>query len=101
MWFGDNMMKICTNNKPRDILHACQLTEKEITEFDYLEGESLDFASFFRYKGNVYDLGEFMFYSSRFQFKGWAGYYSDSAFSGILIKYCKDFDHVIVGQYFS
>jgi hypothetical protein len=94
-------MKIRTNSKPREILHACQLTEKEIVEFDYLEGESLDFASFFRYKGNVYDLGEFMLCPSGFQFKGWAGYYSDSAFSGILIKYCNDFEQVIVGQYFS
>jgi hypothetical protein len=84
------------------------LTAKEIAEFDYLEGERLEFASFFRYKGNVYDLGEFMrcpsgfqFGPSGFQFEGWVGYYSDSAFSGILIKYCDDFEQVIVGQYFS
>lgn len=94
-------MKIRTNNKPRDILHACQLTEKELAEFDYIEGESLDFASFFRYKGNVYDLDEFMRCPSGFQFEGWTGYYSDSAFSGILIKYCNNFEQVIVGQYFS
>lgn len=96
-----NNMNIRTNNKPREIIHACQLTEKEIAEFDYLEGERLEFSSFFRYKGNVYDLGEFMLCPSGFQFEGWTGYYSDSAFSGILIKYCNDFDHVIVGQYFS
>ena len=94
-------MKIRTNNKPREIIQACQLTEKELAEFDYLEGESLDFASFFRYKGNVYDLGEFMLCPSGFQFESWAGYHSDSAFSGILIKYCNDFEQVIVGQYFS
>lgn len=94
-------MKIRTNNKPRDILHAYQLTEKEITEFDYLEGERLEFASFFRYKGNVYDLGEFMLCPSGSHIGKWDGYHSDSAFSGILIKYCNDFEQVIVGQYFS
>lgn len=94
-------MKICTNNKPRDILHACQLTEKELAEFDYIEGESQDFASFFRYKGNVYDLGEFMRCPSGFQFEGWSGYHSDSFFSGILINYCNNFEQVIVGHYFS
>lgn len=94
-------MKIRTNNKPRDILHAWQLTEKELAEFDYLEGKRLDFASFFRYKGDVYDLGEFMCCPDNFQFKNWAGYCSDSFFSGILIKYCNNFEQVIVGQYFS
>lgn len=52
-------MKIRTNNIPRDILWAGQLTEQELTEFDYLDEESLDDASFFRYKGNVYDLGQY------------------------------------------
>lgn len=35
----------------------------------------------------------------RFVLDGWHGYYSDSAFSGILIRFV-DNDHVIVGQYF-
>ena len=73
-------MKIRTNNKPRDILQAYQLTKKELAEFDYLEGERLEFTSFFRYKGNVYDLGEFMCCPSGSPFKGWNGYYSDSFF---------------------
>lgn len=94
-------MKIRTNNKPRNILQAYELTREELLEFDYLEGERLDFASFFRYKGNVYDLGEFMLCPDSFQYKGWQGIYSDSAFSGILIKYCNDFEQVIVAKYFS
>lgn len=93
-------MEIRTNNKPRNILLACELTEKELLEFDYLKGERLDFASFFRYKGNVYDLGEFMLCPDSFLYKNWQGIYSDSVFSGVLIKYCDGFDQVIVAQYF-
>lgn len=40
-------MEIRTNNKPRNIIQAYELTKKEVLEFDYLEGERLDFASFF------------------------------------------------------
>lgn len=93
-------MKIRTNNKPRDIIQAYELTEKELLEFDYLEGENLDCASFFRYKGSVYDLGEFMLCPDSFHIENWQGIYSDSAFSGILIKYCNNFEQVIVAQYF-
>ncbi len=88
-------MKIVTNIQPRDILSWYNLTPTERKEFDYLEeGEG----SFFRYKGYVYDLGEAM------QIEGvgqWQGYYSGTAFSGVLIRYASDCDQVIAGQYFS
>ena len=87
-------MKIKTNNQPRGILSWYDLTPEEQKEFDYLEeGEG----SFFRYKGWVYDLGEAM----RIEGVGqWQGYYSGTAFSGVLIRYTSDCDQVIVGQYF-
>ena len=88
-------MKIKTNNQPRGILSWYDLTPAEQKEFDYLEeGEG----SFFRYKNQVYDLGEAM----RIEGVGqWQGYYSETAFSGVLIRYTSDCDQVIVGQYFS
>ncbi len=97
-------MKIKTNNQPRDILSWYDLTPAERKEFDYLkEGEG----SFFRYKNQVYDLGEFMLMAAsiaphpqREGWENWQGYASDSYFSGLLVRYTSDCDQVIVGQYF-
>ena len=98
-------MKIKTNNQPRDILTWYDLTPAEQKEFDYLEeGEG----SFFRYKGWVYDLGEFMrtdvsivLHPQRDSLEKWHGYASGSYFSGVLVRYTSNCDQVIVGQYFS
>lgn len=97
-------MEIRTNNKPRLIIHACQLTEKERATFDWIDWSAIDTgndsAYFFRYKGQLYSLDEFTKYSHvEFKAQGWDGYYSDSYFSGILVKF-PDQDHVIIGQYF-
>lgn len=79
-------MEIVTNNQPRDILSWYDLTPVEQKEFDYLpEGEG----SFFRYKGSLYDLGEFMRidaniapHPQREDWENWQGYASDSYFPG-------------------
>ena len=88
-------MKIVTNNQPRATLTWYDLTPAEQKEFDYLEeGEG----SFFRYKNQVYDLGEAM------QIEGvadWQGYYSGTAFSGVLVRCTSDCEQVIVGSYYS
>ena len=97
-------MKIVTNNQPRDILTWYDLTPAEQKEFDYLEeGEG----SFFRYKNQVYDLGEFVRIEASFTphpqcecWERWHGYASDSYFSGVLVRCTSDCDQVIVGQYF-
>ena len=88
-------MKIKTNNQPRGILTWYDLTPAEQKEFDYLEeGEG----SFFRYKDWVYDLGEAMRIEG---VSDWQGCYSETAFSGVLIKLRSDGETVIVGSYFS
>jgi hypothetical protein len=97
------MLEIKTNNIPRDILDGSELTLAEREEFAYLDWQAIDSgtdsASFFRYKGETYDLGEF---SRDFgPFPTWDGYLSDSFFSGILVKYVENFERVIVGRYLS
>lgn len=96
-------MKIYTNNHKRPLIYGFELTSNERSEFDYYDEEEIEFAQFFRYKGEVYDLGDFMrtnFPNS--PFTGWAGYSSDSFFSGILVKFPPDDDEfVIVGTYIS
>lgn len=100
-------LTIKTNNIPRLLIDSYQLTEKEREQFDYLDwaaiDEGSDSATFFRYKGRLYDLGEFMRTpEGAEEMKGWDVYASDSYFSGTLVKYCKDDnDYVIVASYYS
>ena len=103
-------VEIRTNNVPRLILDAYQLTQKERQEFDYLNWDAIengeDGCSFFRYKGNLYDLGDAMRINPKELpadsfLKGWDGYYGEAYFSGVLVKYAEDSDYVIVGHYFS
>lgn len=94
-------MDIVTNNIPRNFIDAYQLSKKERKEFDYLYWEKIDnwedSATFFRYKGRLYDLGEFVVTPE--SMKPWHGMSADSAFSGVLIRLVDD--QIIVGQYFS
>lgn len=91
-------MQIICNNKPRPVIQSYELTDKE--QFDYeTEGP------FFRYRGAVYDIGEFTRIDRNIaphpQRAGWEkfhGYLSDTFFSGMLIKY--DGDSVIVARFF-
>ena len=97
-------MKITTNNISRDVIYGFDLTEAQKAEFDYLD--DIDGASFFKYKGQVYDLGEFMCIDAKRKpclspLAGWDGYSSDSFFSGIVVKYVDDCERVIVGTYYA
>lgn len=104
-----DMLTIKCNNCPRAVLYWHDLTDAERKEFDYLESEvSQQDAKFFRYKGAVYDLGEYMHIDKNLaphpQRPGWEkfhGYSSDSFFSGTLIRYVDDFERVIVATYCS
>ena len=102
-------LKIITNNVPRGIIDAWQLTSAERLEFDYLDWDAIedghDSASFFRYKGDLYDLGDIPAVDrnavAEYPFADWDGVASDSFFSGILVRYCDDHESVIVGRYYS
>ena len=81
--------KIVTNNVPRDILCWYDLTDNEREELDYIDDDN---GMFFRYRGDIYDIGEFM----RTDIPGWDGAIGTSYFSGILIKLTDDNERVIV-----
>lgn len=97
-------IKITTNNVPREIIDGFQLTENERKEFDYIDWKKIeegnDSASFFRYKGELYDLHEFMVTESS-ALEGWTGYSANSFFSGMVVNYVtRDHDEmVIIGRY--
>ena len=117
-------IKITTNNCPREVLFGYALTEEEAKEFDYMnwpayewnqEGHSSDgeTAQFFRYKGAVYDLGEFVRIVERSKQVGfehgvdeesppisWDGILTESYFSGMLVKWADaNCESVIVGRF--
>jgi hypothetical protein len=100
-------MKIITNNQPRPVIWAIELSEKEREEFNYVDWEAVkrgeDSRDFVRYKGELYDLDDMEGCPPEvFDQEGWHAWLSDSFYSGILVKYLgPDFDHVIMGRYYS
>lgn len=103
-------LSIKTNNVPRLLLYGYQLTEKERKEFDYIDAEDFETHEFFRYKGILYDLGEFTripCMPTESPMNRWDGYAGDSFFSGVVIRYVRegndhfDMDRIICGTYFS
>lgn len=90
--------RIITNNAPRNMLYWHDLTAKEQENFDWMEDPEAE--DFFRYKGYVYALCEFMRCPQQVvSFHGWHGYTSEGFFSGIVVKVIDD--QVIVGRYYS
>jgi hypothetical protein len=105
-------MRIVTNNQPRAVIDARELTSKERADFDYLDWHAIDAnddsASFFRYKRQLYDLGEFSSDYGITQDVGlpvylskWDGYMSVHAFMAIVVRYSDTFDSVVVGTVYS
>ena len=101
-------IKIKTNRHQIPVLYFHDLSPEELGEFDLLDDAELDEAQFARYKGQVYYLNDFIStvpgpfnHGLPELFEDWDGYQNDSFFSGVLVKYCDDYDHVIMGTYYS
>lgn len=102
-------MNITTDNVPRPVIDGWELTADERQEFDHLDWPAIwrgeDSAEFFRYKGQLYDLGEFTtdYGITRGSglpdsLKGWDGYRSDSFFSALVIRWADErLESVVVG----
>ena len=98
------MLKIITNNVPRNLKYGYEMPENLRADFDYIEADEFDGHDFVEYKGNWYDCSEFMRIENNEEIAGWDGYVSDSYFSGILIRYSGkpyDYDQVIMGRFYS
>ncbi len=97
---------VISNHVPRDIINAWELTPAERADFDYIDWaaieEGRDSASFFRYKGDLYDLGDCETPTMPGTWlSDWHGFYSQTFFSGVLFRYCADFEQVIVARYYA
>lgn len=93
-----------TNLMPRYRIDWYELSEAEQKELDYIDSDEQEAAfSGFRFKGQVWDLGEFV----RTEEGGalhkadWHGCSAQSAFHGVVVHMCSDNDYVVVGQVFS
>lgn len=100
-------MRVKTNNVPRDVVDAWELTADERAQFDYLDWPAIeagsDSASFIRFRGELHDLGEFQVWDNPASptRERWDGYRSDSFFSGLVVRYCEDHEQVIVGTFYA
>lgn len=102
-------MRIVTNNVPREIVDAWELTPAEREEFDYLDWakieEGADSASFVRYKGELYNLSDF---STDYgltkggglpaHLSGWQAYMSLDFSTALVIRIVGDDDQVVIGR---
>lgn len=90
-------MKIITNNKPRQLVYGYELTDKQKTDFDYLD--DIDCEQFAQYQGMIIHIGEFMrLYDDSEESKaGWHGVHGLNAFCGVLVKLL-DNGRIVVGK---
>ena len=103
---GDGKERLVTkdfftsNYSWRNLLYSYELTDKERQNFGYYDDEEIMGQNFFRYKGEVYDLGEFVYIpeDSYLSYFGWQGSLATSAWSAILIKLSNDGDSVQIAQ---
>jgi len=92
-------MKIITNIVSCPIRYGYEVPEKFRSYFDYID--DINDGSFFEYRGQWYNLGEFTRAPEDVVKLGWQGIAGDSHFSGILIKLSDGACSVIVGRYYS
>lgn len=96
-------VRVVTNGVPRDVVDAAELSAEERAEFDYLDWPAIErgeeSASFFRYRGTVYDLGEFQGTrgTAGEELRRWDGFLSDSFFSAVVVRYVDAGERVVVG----
>ena len=107
-------MNIITDNKWRPLAALADLPAKAMKESEYIDEDSIYDLRFVKYKGVWYDVrdtqritvgnsfrGWDMYVTKDHPFAKWSAVISDSFFSGILFKFDKYFEQVIVGRYCS
>lgn len=100
-------MKVITNKQPRALMYLSDFNDAEQAvirrDYNWMDPDDLECNfGFFKYRGNVYHLQDFMRTSSEAtgDLDEWDGYIGDSYFSGVVMKLCdNDCNHVIVGRY--
>lgn|SRR5574341_110799 len=76
--------------QPKYYPHDMTAHERKQVESAYGGLIELDDAEFVFYRDNPYFMGDCMRIEHNDEFKGWDGYFSDTFFSCILVKYALD-----------
>jgi hypothetical protein len=94
------MATITTNNKPRELYYAHELSEREYSklrkEFSYLDDEDFTSSAFFNYRGQPYSMCEFVHNTE--SYPGWDGIASETAWTAVIVKVVESCQSVIVGR---
>ena len=95
------MSSIISNYHSREIVYGFELSDSERGEFDYYTEDELDDAEFFRYKGLVRNIADYMHVNkgARDGTEKWDGYSTDSYFSGTLIRFIDRGEYIQVARY--
>ena len=96
---------VITNNKPRVLLMWAELPEGiGESEFGYVDDADRYEPRFFNYRRAWYDVFEFEHISDQpcyAPFRGkWTAIQTASYFTGVVIRWPRGFESVIVGRYF-
>jgi hypothetical protein len=92
------MTNIKTNNVPRQLFNWYELSNKKRNEFSYVDKEDCSSNSFFRYKGQLYYLGNFMRVGT---LDGWEGAEFFTMHSGVCVRFTEGYEKVVVGSFCS
>ena len=96
------MMTITTNNIPRDLLSFWDFSEKDQrtirSNFDWMDDVESE-NGFFKYKGHIYNLADFMRISERSELMSWDGSLAQSWSCGVLVKLSSDCEQVTCGRW--
>ena len=93
-------LKIKTDNKYRELVTFDELPAKEKLFFDYVRDSEKLSPRFFKYRGTWYDGYDFLAAPKDLSDLGWHGYQLGTYFSGVVIKYDKNMESVIVGAFY-
>ena len=80
-------LHVVTNWHKRPKIYWHELTKNEREQFDYIKEDELEWFSGFRYRGSVYDLGEFEIAPDIIKREGFDGWQTQSYFDGIAVMY--------------
>jgi len=86
--------QIISNFHWNNFLYGYELTPKEKEDYDWIEPEEIDGSSFLRYKNNIYSLAEFL---TAYHVEDWDGIFTDTFFSGVVIKLSEDGEQYQIG----
>ena len=97
-------LNVKTNNVPRDLISAFELSGAQYSklrkEFEWMDDSEFESAMFFKYRGQIYALADFMRTEGDLLAKGWQGILNQSYFDGLLVKIVDSCQSVVVGRYF-